>query len=240
MRHTVYLSLCAAALLVAGCNKDAKSIEEREERDPLVKTGQAYMEQQEWDKAIESFKQATENEPLMARPHLDLAVIYQQYKPNYIHAIYHYDRYLELRPDSEKATFINEQKIKVAKALANTLINNSPEVKKVVEELQRLRQENAALKKQIAAKASSSVQKKAESQPKTVTETIPKSTPVAPAAKTHQIYHVVVGDTLTRIAQEFYGDSGKWDVIFEANKDTLNSPGDLRVGQTLVIPNIGN
>ena len=47
----IYLFMFVAALMLAGCEKDAKSIEEREERDPLVKTGQTYMEQQRWAEA---------------------------------------------------------------------------------------------------------------------------------------------------------------------------------------------
>ena len=64
--------------------------------------------------------------------------------------------------------------------------------------------------------------------------------PKASGAATHQIYHVVSGDTLTKIANKFYEDPGEWDVIFEANRDTMKNSNDLKVGQTLVIPAIGN
>lgn len=241
--RTIYLPLLAALLTLTGCDKDAQSIEAREERDPLVNSGQAFMDEQNWDKAISAFTQALENEPTMARPHIDLALIYQQHRINYIHAIYHYDRYLELRPDSEKAEFINEQKLKVAQALANTLINNSPEVKKVVQERNQLAQENSELKRQLTLalkeKTSDPV---AETKSTTVTRTVPKSAQSEPVKQTtaqtgHKIYNVKAGDNLTKIAQEFYG-TGDWEPIFEANKDMMRSPGDLRVGQTLVIPNL--
>jgi tetratricopeptide (TPR) repeat protein len=242
----IYLPLFMIVLALTGCEKDSQSMEEREERDPLVKSGQAFMEESKWDEAIDAFKQALENEPLMARPHLDLALIYQQYKINYIHAIYHYDRYIELRPDAEKARFIEEQKLKVAQALANTLINNSPEVKKVVQERNQLIQQNTELKQQLssALKGVKTVSAPAPAEQKTATETIPKAAkPVVQkttAEAKHQIYHVVSGDTLTKIASKFYNDSGRWDIILDANKDTLGSPRDLKVGQTLVIPAIGN
>jgi nucleoid-associated protein YgaU len=45
----------------------------------------------------------------------------------------------------------------------------------------------------------------------------------------------VEGDTLTKIAQDFYG-TADWEAIYEANQDRMKSPRDLRVGQTLVIP----
>jgi len=248
MRYMKYLPLCIVALMLCGCEKDSQSLDAREERDPLVKTGQSYVEIKDWNKAEEAFKQAIENDPRMARPHLELAMIYQQYKVNYIHAIYHYDRYLELRPDSAKADLINEQKLKVAKALQNTLISNSPEVKQVVSQLKALQQENAELKRRLAGGAgatapeTTAAESPASAPEKTVTQTVPKtaqSTADKPAAK-HQVYHVVAGDTLSKIANKFYGDSGKYEIIYEANRDTMKSMNDLRVGQTIVIPARGN
>ena len=238
MRKLYYLPLCLAVVALSACNETAESSDAREERDPLVKTGQAYMEQELWDEAEQAFKEALDDDPMMARPHLDLALIYQQYNPNYVHAIYHYDRYLELRPQSEKAEFINEQKVKLQQAVANNIIKESPQVKQVLDELERLRKENASLRTQLAdvsatAKTTSAVSAEPSS-PATTTQGEAESSQQATAS--HQIYHVVAGDTLTKIAAKFYGDSADWDVLYEANRDTLPSPGDLRVGQTLVIP----
>ncbi len=236
MRY-IFLTLFAAILMTTGCDKEAQSIEEREERDPFVKSGQEFMDEQKWDQAIESFNRALEKEPRMARPHLDLAIIYQQHKINYIHAIYHYDRYLELRPNAEKAEFINQQKLKVAQALANTLINASPEVKQVVKERNELLQQNKELQRQLTAARGGEPAPTTRQRVATQTRSAP-----APAASSgkHQIYHVVSGDTLTKIASQFYGDSSKWDIILDANSDRLSSPSALQIGQTLVIPVIEN
>ncbi|MDF7799209.1 tetratricopeptide repeat protein [Pontiellaceae bacterium B1224] len=246
--RTIYIFLFAALIILTGCDKDTGSMEAREENDPNVLSGQQYVEQGNYEAAIEEFKRAIELEPLMARPHLDLALIYQNNFSNPIHAIYHYDRYLELRPDSEKAEFINEQKLKVAQSLANTLINNSPEVKKVVQERNTLIQQNNDLKRQLAASLKSKSTPAAPApgpSGQTVTTTVPKSAapsaqPVPAAGQKHQIYHVVGGDTLTKIAIKFYSDASKWDIIYEANKEMMRGPGDLKVGQTIVIPMIGN
>ena len=235
----IYLPLCMAVLMLCGCNKDTQRLDEKEEHNALVKQGQAYMESRDWNKAEAAFKQALEKYPEMARPHLDLALIYQQYKLNYIHAIYHYDRYLELRPDAEKAELIQEQRIKIEQALAIQYIKQSKDVLQVVNERRQLQQENAVLKqKLVALQKTTSVVAAAQSEPasqKTVTETVPKS--AAQTGKTaHQVYTVVAGDNLTKIAKKFYGDSD-YDLIYEANKDRMKSPGDLRIGQTLIIPN---
>lgn len=236
----IYLPLCIAALILSGCDKDAKSLDEKEERNPLVKQGQDYMGIKDYNKAEAAFKQALENNPKMARPCLDLATIYHQIpeKADFISSIFYYKRYLELRPESEKTEFINEQIQKVQIDLANAILTQS----RAREAIQELKRENAALKQQIAAlrKSSPVTSTVVAAQPKpdttkSVTETVPKSTQSSGQGK-HRIYTVVAGDNLTKIAKKFYGD-GDYDAIYEANKDRMKSPGDLRVGQTLVIPN---
>jgi hypothetical protein len=49
-------------------------------------------------------------------------------------------------------------------------------------------------------------------------------------------YTVQKGDTLSKIAQEFYGHANQYNKIFEANRDKLKDPDHIQVGQTLVIP----
>jgi len=49
-------------------------------------------------------------------------------------------------------------------------------------------------------------------------------------------YVVSQNDTLSSIANHFYGKSQLWSVIYEANRDVLANPDDLRLGMELVIP----
>ncbi len=49
-------------------------------------------------------------------------------------------------------------------------------------------------------------------------------------------YTVQSGDTLSKIAKEFYGNANDYNRIFEANRDKLESPDKIRPGQELVIP----
>lgn len=51
-----------------------------------------------------------------------------------------------------------------------------------------------------------------------------------------QFYTVQSGDNLSKIAQNFYGDSGKYETIFEANQPMLSDPNRIYAGQTLRIP----
>ena len=59
---------------------------------------------------------------------------------------------------------------------------------------------------------------------------------LAPPPPQLETYTVQAGDTLSRISKQFYGDAGKYMRIFEANKDQLNDPNKIRVGQVLKIP----
>jgi nucleoid-associated protein YgaU len=50
-------------------------------------------------------------------------------------------------------------------------------------------------------------------------------------------YEVQSGDTLLTIAEQFYGDTGQWRRIYDANKDVIGSdPDKLKIGMKLKIP----
>lgn len=51
-----------------------------------------------------------------------------------------------------------------------------------------------------------------------------------------KFYTVKSGDSLSKIAKEFYGDAMKYPTIFEANKPMLKDPDKIYPGQVLRIP----
>ena len=75
----------------------------------------------------------------------------------------------------------------------------------------------------------------------TVNETV--QTPHAQAAsagigggQSTRSYTVKAGDTLSKISKQYYGNANEYTKIFEANRDKLQSPDRIKVGQELVIP----
>jgi nucleoid-associated protein YgaU len=58
----------------------------------------------------------------------------------------------------------------------------------------------------------------------------------AASGSSRQTYTVRAGDSLSKIAKEFYGNAGDYMRIFDANKDRLKDPNTIQVGQELVIP----
>ena len=51
-----------------------------------------------------------------------------------------------------------------------------------------------------------------------------------------KFYEVKSGDTLSKIAKEYYGDAMKYPVIFDANRPMLKDPDEIYPGQVLRIP----
>ena len=51
-----------------------------------------------------------------------------------------------------------------------------------------------------------------------------------------QTYTVKPGDTLSKIAKQFLGDANAYPELFNANKDQLTNPDEIKPGQVLKIP----
>ncbi len=74
---------------------------------------------------------------------------------------------------------------------------------------------------------------------------VPTATPASPAtpaqpASQNQFdsYQVKAGDTLSKISSQYYQDPNKFQKIFDANKDILKNPNQIKPGQTLKIPKL--
>ena len=52
----------------------------------------------------------------------------------------------------------------------------------------------------------------------------------------NRTYTVAAGDSLSKIAKNFYGNANQYMKIFEANKDKLSDPDKIKPGQVLTIP----
>lgn len=72
--------------------------------------------------------------------------------------------------------------------------------------------------------------------------TTPAPTPAPavnqPSVINYDSYQVKSGDSLSKIAQQFYQDPKKFQQIYDANKDLLKNPNQIKPGQTLKIPKL--
>ena len=72
----------------------------------------------------------------------------------------------------------------------------------------------------------------------TIDESLPQpaQAKAASASSGSRTYTVQSGDTLSKIAQQFYGKANDYNKIFEANRDQLSNPDKISPGQELTIP----
>ncbi len=65
-----------------------------------------------------------------------------------------------------------------------------------------------------------------------------RSDSVAAPAATEKVeyYEIVSGDTLSAIAQKYYGKASAYPRIFEANREVIKDPDKIYVGQKIRIP----
>jgi LysM repeat protein len=102
----------------------------------------------------------------------------------------------------------------------------------------------AEITKEKAAPAEVKAKAIAEEKAKPVAKQIPTpteraaATPVtAKATKSAaQEYTVKAGDTLSKLAGQFYNSTYKWERIYAANRDTVKNPHYIYIGQKLMIP----
>ena len=65
----------------------------------------------------------------------------------------------------------------------------------------------------------------------------PVVTPAVETPTNGVVTHVVgSGDTLYKLAGQYYGDASRWERIRDANKAALGGKIDLKLGTELVIP----
>ncbi|MCZ7591986.1 MAG: tetratricopeptide repeat protein [Kiritimatiellae bacterium] len=92
---------------LAGCGIDSAR-DQRDERDPLLRRAQSRKNANDIEGAIDAYQRALDKKPQLALAHLQLGILFDQNREDYVRAIYHYERYLEMRPQSEKAELVRE------------------------------------------------------------------------------------------------------------------------------------
>ncbi len=251
MRNLFHILLITGlSVLMTGCGGSSERLDRRDERDPLIIRGDARKRAGDIDGAIELYQKALDRKPGLALAHLKLAVEFDEQKQDYLRAIYHYQRYLELRPRAQKNELVKEL-IRMAHVSYLASLPNPPPG--AIERIAMLERENERLKYQVddlARRLREGDTRTAAARPgdaPRANAAPPRQEPAArPAASVRPqpapdpadatTYRVQRGDTLSRIAAIVYNDSRKWHKIYDANRDILSSPESIREGQTLKIP----
>jgi len=152
LTKTIILMSLAVAV-AGGCNRISHQ-DDRERKGRLMIKAYAMTQEGHYDEAISLCRKVIETNPGFARPHLDVALLLQDHKKDYIAAIYHYRKYLEMRPGSEKKNMIL-QRIRQAEDsfVAVRMKKTSPglvSIQEVESRCEVLKKKNTALKSRVA------------------------------------------------------------------------------------------
>ncbi len=277
------------ALWLGGCTDSDRLTYASELDEPNYREGQALLKSGRRQEALAAFLKVIDRRRDDApESHLEIGLLYDQHINDPLSAIYHFRKYLAQRPNSPQAPLVRQRIDAAIRKFARTIpaqpIENQAQRVDLIATLDRLKQENEALKVQLAelrsARGNVPVQLDAPDNPVVVStnpsptagglnfslepeptvrtrpapvappRTAPTSpvpppkatapaarsgTPVAPAAvgRTHVVRP---GDTLSKLAQQYYSNRARWRDIYAANRGVMKNEGDLRVGMELKIP----
>lgn len=244
VRSCLSLATCVAVgLWAAGCLERTRSADDIEREHPLMKAAQEKERIGDEMAAIAIYESLSAQNPDMARPHLALAFLMDKPGRDPAGAIYHYQRYLELRPDSEKremlAARIRQAKIQLISTVFPSVSNLSERLLFEVRENEQLQVRVTNLMSQIQYQKAliGKLRDQAAALDAAEREAIDVVAP-PPAGIRPAIRTVVVekGDTLIKLAARVYGDGGRWRDILDANRNVLHDKNEVRPGQLLVLP----
>lgn len=249
----IFLAL-PLALWLGGCTPNGP---EDEEKDPHYLTGQSRVGSMDYDGAIAAFENALIANPKSAAAHLELGLLNEEKKGNYAAAIYHFEKHLELRPQSNMAETVKQHivtcKMELAKTVPWALVS-----RQVQDEIRKLTSSNSLLSDQVkqlkadlteqaayysnklalatrpppAIAASNPIQVEPTHRPPSVEKTVqPVSSPTRATAS--RTYLVRSGDTLASIAKRH---NIRLSALQTANPRV--EARKLKAGQVLNIPGV--
>lgn len=244
-RQPLTLTTCGVLVwILSGCTPPSNTVRD-EEKDPYVIRAMNREAALDYSGAIESYQRALEANPRSSVAHFRLAFLYIRQDSDPAAAIYHFQEFLRLRPNSEHATVIRQHivgcKQELAKEFAigpmaeevktqlDGLIQENQQLK---EEQQRLAEENRRLRDQLSALQpglAPPVNRLAASDGRGARLPISPG-PGAPVSASRS-YTIQSGDTYYSIARRY----GIKPSALEAANPGVN-PNRLAVGQTLVVP----
>lgn len=244
--------LCTLALCVGlpGCYQPGAGASD-EEKEPYFQAGRARVNALDYKGAIAAFERALEANPRSAAAHFELGWLYADKVPDPAAAIFHYERYLKLRPNAENADTVRQHILRLKQELAKTVLT-LPASPGVQRELELLAEENRRLREELAqwhawyaaqqqgrtatgttastataASAAASSVPTPRAQP-AATQASATPTPEPTGLRTHIVR---AGETPSSIARKY---GVRLEALLAANPG-LN-PRRLQIGQSLNIP----
>ncbi len=208
-----------------------------EEKDPHFQRGRNLASSQDFKGAVDEFEKALETNPGSAAAHFELGWLYDTKLNDYAAAIYHYECYLQLQPNSERAKSLDvRERIRGCKRELAGAVFPLPNNQNLQREVDKLTAENFSLHQQLAAMHAQQ-QAVAPNVAQPAVAVSSRSPAAVPAPATAQVparprVHIVKErDTISSIAAQY---GVKPSAVLAANPRV--DPRRLQVGQTLNLP----
>ncbi len=219
--------------------------------------GQDYKNQGRMEEALGAFLRVVDARRNAPESHLEAGYIYLRTMKDPVRAIYHFDRYLQFKPQSPQAAQVRQLIETAQKEFARQLPAQPYEGDldriDLMDLVKTLKQENDSLKRELMAATARVEQLEnvlGQARRPAPTQTVAPVPPTtvnrqaavpavaqAPSPETApRSYTVQSGDTLSTISKRFYGTPSRWIDIYQANRDRLSSENALKVGQSIRIP----
>jgi nucleoid-associated protein YgaU len=139
----------AASMALAGCNLMTKEEALKDDSsNPYYKQAQQDLDNNDPKAAAGDYETALSTNPKLAGAHYELGIIYGDKLSDPISSIFHFQRYLELDPASDKKDQVQALIDKQSQAFAASLPNSTPATQNS-DDLAKLQSDNAGLKKQV-------------------------------------------------------------------------------------------
>lgn len=154
--HRLFLLLLGAlALGLTGCPDKERLSSATEVDDPNYREGQALLKTGRKQEALSAFLKVIGTRGDEApESHLEIGLLYLQHINDPLSAIYHFKKYLALRPNSPLASQVKQRIDAATREFARTLpaqpLEGQPQRVDLVAALDRMKQENDALKQELA------------------------------------------------------------------------------------------
>jgi tetratricopeptide (TPR) repeat protein len=234
-----WLAVILAAGL-SGCLPPGAGPEE--EKEMHFQTGRARVNAMDYGGAVESFQKALEVNPHSGAAHFELGWLYADKVPDPAAAIYHYERYLALRPRAENAETIRQHIYRLKQELAKAVLP-LPSTPAVQRQLEQLMEENRRLQEELkrwrdhyashgltmpgqATNTSAALARPAPTpEPRAAS---PTPSPAAASVRTHKVQ---AGETPAAIARKY---NVKLEALLASNPRL--DPKRMQVGQVLNVP----
>ncbi len=246
--NKLFFALIALSFL--GCFSSNDSLcEENDER--LYLQAKEFQSQGRHEDALISYIGLISIRSESPESHLEVGYIYLNTLKDPIRSIYHFDRYLELKPESRQAVQVRQLIETAKKAFVRQLPTNPFESDldriDLLDIIKKLKKENEILKvkynkvlghlRESGDKGSDvafdQVKEHSFTLPTPGENIIPRNINPGSVPRTYQVKS---GDTLSKISEKFYGTESRWNDIYQANRDRLTNAGALSVSQEIIIP----